>query len=267
MKRLLTILTLIILTACWTTTENKNEQIDNQETIEISAIEETERIIGERIDGPANVRDTINGKVLLSLNDNIIVETAPKKGNWYQIGVYVKLTAKQNEEFKIYPNTDLYSIDGAIIGKSKDTIELWMSDDVAGFFGAYTHSDNIKRHTIPERALESEIDKKHLTLSTLKNFIWSFDFQDYGENTELKYKQLYIYESTVVDHSPRDRITLLFDTKENLIGVIHSRELNLSKYKTYELVRGHSLTVIADIDNKELKRIKDERINFYNSVD
>ena len=106
-----------------------------------------------------------------------------------------------------------------------------------------------------------------MTLSTLKNFIWSFDFQDYGENTELKYKQLYIYESTVVDPSPRDRITLLFDTKENLIGVIHSRELNLTNYKTYELVRGHSLTVIADIDNNEIKRIKDERINFYNSVD
>lgn len=177
------------------------------------------------------------------------------------------MTDQQLEEFKIYPNTDLFSVDGKIIGKSKDTIELWMTDDVSGFFGAYTHTDNIKKQTIPERALESELEKGNLTISTLKNFIWTFDFRDFGENTELKYKQLYIYESTVVDPSPRDRITLLFDTKENLIGVIYSRKLNLTKYKSYELVRGHSLTVIADIDNKEIKRINDERINFYNSVD
>lgn len=267
MNRILTILTVFFLTACSTKTENKNEQVDNKEIYDPNSTEKSERILGERIDGPANVRDTINGKVILTLDDNVLVETAPELGKWFLLGVYVKLTDKQIEDFKIYPNTDLFSVDGKIIGKSKDTIELWMTDDVSGFFGAYTHTDNIKKQTIPERALESELEKGNLTISTLKNFIWTFDFRDYGENTELKYKQLYIYESTVVDPSPRDRITLLFDNKENLIGVIHSRKLNLTKYKTYELVRGHSLTVIADIDNKEIKRIKNERINFYNSVD
>lgn len=267
MKRLIIILTVFFLTACSTTTENKNKHVEIKEIDDTYSTEKSERIFGERIDGLTNVRDTVNGKVILTLNDNALVETATEEEKWFLIGVYVKLTDKQIKDFKINPNTDLFSVDGKVIGKSKDTIELWMIDDVIGFFGAYTHSDNIKRHTIPERALESEINKRHLTLSTLKNFIWSFDFRDYGENTELKYNQLYISESTVVDPSPRDRITLLFDTKENLIGVIHSRKLNLTKYKTYELVRGHSLTVFADINNQEIKRIKDERINFYNSVD
>lgn len=267
MNRILTILTVFFLTACSTSTENKNEQVKNKQMNDTNSTEKSERILGERIDGPANVRDTINGKVILTLDDNVLVETAPELGKWFLLGVYVKLTDKQIEDFKIYPNTDLFSVDGKIIGKSKDTIELWMTDDVSGFFGAYTHTDNIKKQTIPERALESELEKGNLTISTLKNFIWTFDFRDYGENTELKYKQLYINESTVVDPSPKDRITLLFDNKENLIGVIHSRKLNLTKYKTYELVRGHSLTVIAEINNKEIKRIMNERINFYISVD
>ena len=258
---------LIILTACSSSTESRNNQSGNPKTNENNSIDETERIIGERIDGPANVRDTVNGKLLFSLNDNTKVETAPQEGNWFQIGVYIKLTSQQNEAFKIYPNTDLYSLDGEVIGTSKDTIELWMSDNLGGFAGAYTYVDNIKPHTIPERALENEIKKGHLTLSTLKNFIWSFDFQDYDGNKELKYKQMFIYESVVVDPSPRDRITLLFDTRENLIAVIHNRKLNLAKHKSYKLVRGHKLTVVGDIDEKEIKRIQNERVDFYNSVD
>lgn len=267
MDRILTQLSVFFLTACSTATENKNVQVDSKEVNDKKSTEKRERILGERIDGPAHVRDTLNGKVILTLNDNVLVETAPEIVKWFLVGVNVKLTDKQIDDFKIYPNTDLFSVDGKIIGKSKDTIKLWMTDDVSGFFGAYTHTNNIKKQTIPERALESELRNGNLTKSTLQNFIWTFDFQDYSENTELKYKQLFIYESTVVDPSPRDRITLLFDAQDKLIGVIHSRKLNLPKYKTYELVRGHSLTVIADIENKEIKRIKDERINFYNSVD
>lgn len=261
------IIILVLLTACSPTTVNKKEQEEIKEINYIISTEETERIRGERIDGPANVRDSVNGKLILSLNDNVLVETAPEEGKWFLIGLHVKLTEKQFKEFKIFPNTDLYSYDGNIIGKSKDTIGLWMADNVSGFFGAYTHINNIKKHSIPERALESEVSKGHLTLMALGNFVWTFDFKDYGENAELKYKQLFIYESFVVDPSPRDRITLLFDKNDSLVGVVHNRKLNLVYFKTYELVRGHSLTVVASMDKNEIKRIIDDRVNYYNSVD
>lgn len=263
------ILAILFLASCSSKTEKKEEQLDDQE-IEIvgeSSKVTYDKILGERIDGPANVRDAINGKIILELYDGALVETGPEQKDWYLIGLNVSLTEKQLEEFKIYPNTDLYSVEGKKIGKTKDTVELWMSGDKSGIFGGYTHKDNIKEFSIPEIALQKEIEKGNLTLSALKNFISAYDFQDFGGNEELQYKQYFIYESIVVDPSPRDRITLLFDAKDNLIGVIHSRKLNLKNYKTVKLARGHSLTVIADLDKKEIKRITKERINFYNSID
>lgn len=224
-------------------------------------------MLGERIDGPANLRSSVNGKVILTLNDNVLVETAPLLGKWFFVGVNVKLTDKQAKDFKIYPNTNLLSTEGKIIGKSKDTIELWLVGDGSGLIGAYTHFDNIKKHSIPERFLESELEKGHHDLSSLQNFIWTFNFQDFNFNKELKYRQLFIYESKLVDPSPRDRITLLINSKENLIGVFHSRKLNLNKYKSYKMDRGHYLTVIGDLDNKEINRIISERNNFDNSSD
>lgn len=34
--------------------------------------------VGERMNGPANMRDTVNGNVLFSLNDGVLIETSPR---------------------------------------------------------------------------------------------------------------------------------------------------------------------------------------------
>ncbi len=276
MRKHLCLLNLAFLMACSNPPDKKNEPTEIQEinktipTEEISEIATSKKghkIKGERIDGPANVRDTINGRVLLSLNDNVLVETAPEQGKWYLIGITMKLTEQQVKEFKIYPNTDIYSVDDQIIGRTKDTVELWIADEISGLVGAYTHIDNIKNHSIPEKALENEVKKGNLNLTTLKNFLWSFNFQEFRGLTELDYKHFFIYESTVVDPSPRDRISLLFNNKDFLIGVIHSRQMNLNEYETYELIRGHSLTIIVEMNKEEIENIVHKLINFYNSVD
>lgn len=263
------LLIILSLTACSAPTDPKGEQTADQESgiLDTGSEEALEKILGERIDGPANIRDTVNGRIMLTLHDNVLVETAPQQDNWCRIGMSVALNNKQSKELKIYPDTDLFSTDGHMIGKTKDTLELWDAGEKTGMFEAYTHVDNIKKHTIPEIALETEINKGNLTLSALKPYLQTFDFQDFGEHSDLKYRQFYIYESTVVDPSPRDRISLLFDNAGNLIAVVHSRQLSFSDFKTYDLVRGHSLTVFAALDKKEIQRIIRERKAFYNSVD
>src|SRR5690606_16352999 len=124
-----------------------------------------------------------------------------------------------------------------------------------------------KKHSIPEIALEREIRKGHLTFSALKEYVETFGFMEYELNPELNYRQLFIYESTIIDPSPRDRITLLCNKNENLSGVFHTRKLLLPEYETFELTMGHSYTSISNLDKIEKQRIIDERVNFYNSVD
>jgi len=258
MKYLVFILTTILLNSCSNKSEKNNSIISDGET---------ELISGELIDGPANIRDSVNGKIIFKINDNVLVETSPKQQNWLAIGLYVALTDKQLDESKIYSNSDLVLENGQIIGKTIDTVNILIAGEKAGLIVGYTHLTNIKKQTNPEKVLENQILKGNMTLSNLKSYLTAFDFKEYDENKELKYKQLYISETTLVDISPRDRITLLFNKSDNLIGAIHSRQINLKKFKTYELVRGHSMTIFAELEQNEIKRMVKERINFYNSID
>lgn len=265
------ILAILILQSC--SGEYSSDNTKNNHTTESIEKEErevkTERdpIIGERIDGPANVRDTVNGKKLFELYDNVLVETTQSEDDWIQIGMFVKLSKQEERDFIILPNTKLKSVEGNVIGKTSDTVDVWMSDGNSGLITAYTHIGNIKYKTVPELILAKRIEKNEITKNELNQFIEDFNFEyaDSDENSD--FKEYFIYESIVVDPSPRDRITLVFNDQEELIAVAHSRPLNTSGYKTFELVRGHSLTVTSDISEEEIKKMIDKRINFYNSVD
>ena len=69
MRNLLTLILIISLIACHNNSTDKT--INNVDSTQVSLFS------GERIDGPANIRDKINGKVLFTINDNILVETTP----------------------------------------------------------------------------------------------------------------------------------------------------------------------------------------------
>lgn len=224
-------------------------------------------IIGERIDGPANMRDTVNGKVLFSLNDDVLVETGVPEGQWQQVGRFIKLSNEQADSFYILPNTDLKSLDGEVIGKTIDTVYLTMiqSDD-EGFIGAYTHCKNIKPSTVIENVLSAALQNKELDKQALNKLISDFKMQEYDLG-ELGYTEIYLYESIIEDPSPRDRATLLFDKQSKLVGVIHTRNLNTPSYKTYPLIRGHKLTITSNLPQVEVDSLIARRIRFYNSVD
>jgi len=271
MKQIISILTILFLVSCSSNVDKNTDKYQaissDKKTEKKKIISETEFIIGERIDGPANVRNSINGKILFTLNDNVLVETTPTKGKWLQIGLFVKLTNKENKDFRILPNTDLISGDGRIIGKTVDTVDVWMGNEESGLIGAYTHIDNIKKQTIPEIILAKKIEENNISKKGLSKFIKDFEFQDYEQDEQPNLKQLFIYESIVEDPSPRDRITLLFDNSEKMIGIVHSRPIITTKYKTYDLVRGHSLTITTDLTEEEITKMINKRIYFYNSID
>lgn len=260
MRHALTIFCIFYVSAC-------SDNSSNKTATETPATDSTvEKILGERIDGPANIRDTADGKIIFSLNDNILVETAPTENNWLEVGVSVSLTKKQADDFQILPRTDLLSIDGKVIGKTIDTVSVWMRDSKSGYIGAYTHKNNIKLKSIPENCLTEILNLGQLTKNYLTPYITAFNFEkyDYGQLENLT--QYFIYESVIVDPSPRDRITLLFQT-DKLAGVVHSRPIKTNKFKTYELIRGHKLTITADWPQDQIKNLIDKRIEFYNSVD
>jgi hypothetical protein len=222
--------------------------------------------VGEKINGPANIRDTVNGKILFSLNDGVIIETSPAINKWVKIGVFVKLTGKQIEAFKLEKNISLINEIGKTIGKTISQVEISMIEEEMGYIEAYTHQDNINMEFNPEVQLMKILAMGNYQKKTLEPFMKKFGFTEYQEDNKLKFTQYFIYESTVVDFSPLDRITLLFD-KQNLVGYFHTRNMVVKGFKTYELVRGHKLSIIETLPIKDIKSLIQKRNAYYNSVD
>ena len=72
----------------------------------------------ERINGPANIRDSAKGEISFSLNDNVEVETIEPQNDWFKILISIKLT---NEQYRADPlvfkkGTKLFDMKGREIG-------------------------------------------------------------------------------------------------------------------------------------------------------
>jgi hypothetical protein len=222
--------------------------------------------VGEKINGPANIRDTVNGKILFSLNDGVIIETSPAINKWVKIGVFVKLTGKQIEAFKLEKKRSLISQYGKTIGKTISQVEISMIEEEMGYIEAYTHQDNINMGFNPEVQLMKILALGNYQKKALEPFMKKFGFTEYQEDNKLKFIQYFIYESTVVDFSPLDRITLLFDN-QNVVGYFHTRNMVVKGFKTYELIRGHKLSILETMANQDIKSLIQKRNAYYNSVD
>lgn len=214
---------------------------------EPSESKETELIIGERIDGPANVRNKPNGDILFELYDNALVEVSTKPENgWYQVLVYSDIN---DNEFKM---------DSILIGRpiilDKDTIgKVLKSHNVntgrGGDFAyamlyGYLHQKNIKPETVIETVFKKNLSEKGRDFADWEGFIETFKLDknavDYDE-----FESFYNYENALEDPSPGFRIVLLFN-KQNLLGLIHSREMNIENSYTHKLNWAYYVTFFED---------------------
>ncbi|TYP69652.1 hypothetical protein [Aquimarina intermedia] len=270
-KTLLFLLTVIAFSCSEKTKKDKKPVKKENQTVNTSKQENSETIklpnlFGERIDGPANFRDTISGKKLFELNDNTLVITAPEENGWPWAGLYVKVNQEELENLTILPNTSLIDERGELIGKSFDTIRFELySDNYALVYGR-THSGNIKPSTYPESVLSNIIKEGKTKKENHIEYITNFQFEKSEHSIIDEIEEYYIYQSELVDVSPRDRISLLYKS-DFLLAVIHWRNLDLPEYETKDLIRGHSITFVKEISEPEKQTIIDKKINFYGSID
>lgn len=235
---------------------------------------QSSKIPGERINGSANIRDTINGRVLFTLDDNIPVECTEGKNDWHIVALNVRISPEELKNFKIAGGKTLVGLNGEKFGVTINETPLWRADEnggiETGFIKGYTFKENIKPESVIENVLNKIIEEKgnEIVENDLKGLIDSFQLEKCSESSEPDENgKWYSYgDNLIEDISPRDRITLIIDN-ERLIGIVHSHQLNLKNLKTYELIRGHKFTPVANLTQEEIDRIVKERIKWYNSID
>lgn len=252
-----------------TTTEVKIASVvDSQEIPADQAQREdtTEPIIGERIDGPANVRDAINGKVLFTLNDNVLVSCTPLEKDWYSVGLLMEIDAEELDAKKVRKGRKII-IDGQEAGEIKMdmTAPAWKDDKAAwAELIGYTHKDNIKAATIIENALAeyAEMAGNNRTIEVFENFIQNFELEKADQFQG--YTIYYNYENWIEDPSPMWRIGLVF-RKGRLVSILHSRPLDIDEATNHKLDRAFDCLVYDDVEQSE--EIIEMFNGFVNSVD
>lgn len=82
-------------------------------------------VTAQLIDGPANIREKPNGKLLFSINDNVPVDYRFFQNDWYVVSFTVNVPETNfSSENVIAKETKLYDSNGNEIGKTLDNIPL-----------------------------------------------------------------------------------------------------------------------------------------------
>lgn len=252
MRNYLSFFLLILTFSCNVASrENVNMGISKSDKNQKNKSIHSEQIIGERINGPANIRDKPNGEVLFELYDNTLVEATQLKDDWYQVLVNADIKYEEFGLDSIRKGRFLIS-NGDTIGKIVKTHYVSTGqgkDESYAMVYGFTHKNNIKPETVIENALKKEISKNQRNYSSWTNFIRSFELSPNAFNYD-KFETYYNYENSIEDPSPGFRIVLLFQTNK-LIGFIHSRQLNIDNTSTHKLDYNYYISFFNEFSQKE----------------
>lgn len=226
-------------------------------------------IRGERIDGPANIRDTVNGKLMFTLFDNVLVTATDPVNKWLQVGVVADISQQEMNSNKITAGSVIH-INGKPAGKANTDIPLYGAFTTnEGKFGelvGFTSEQNIKPATIIENVFTALLkgNKEAVTKKQLDHFLKDFEFQTFDSLCQ-GCQGYMIYENWIEDPSPLLRLWLIF--KENkLIGVFHSRSLDLQDFSAKSVERGFSFTAFSN-DTLLNKNLTEAFQSFIRQVD
>ena len=252
---------LVLLASC--NLDNKPSKYDHEEDTAVSTTGNTKKstpkpataaapIIGERVKGNATILTRPGGEPIVSLLDYIPLHCAPAKKDWYPVSVDFDIT---KEEFSkpIFHKGRKIKVNGVAAGVLQRDIKLPVSTNGAKMWATvsgFTEKKNVRTGTIIESALTSYL-KQHAGRSTddMQSFIHNFKLEK--ETTLVPYILYFNYESGIDDPSPLYRLALVFQGK-HLIGVLHSRPLQLAGSSSRRLQRGFSVNYLNGID-KSLK--------------
>ena len=201
-------------------------------------------IRGERIDGPANIRDTVNGNLLFVLNDNVHVSATEAEGGWLQVGILADITEDEWNKNRIKKGSQII-LDGRVVGTAISDFTIGSMKTNEGLLGevvGYTSIKNIKPNTVPENALNKILNGREgpIKFDELDTYLKEFEIHSF--DSLIKGAEGYmLHENWVDDPSPLLRLWFIFKDEE-LIGIFHSRALSLSQTRTVSVERSFLFT-------------------------
>ncbi|MFT6746025.1 MAG: hypothetical protein ACJAZ2_000363 [Glaciecola sp.] len=225
-------------------------------------------ITTEVIDGPANIRENLDGKISFELYDGVSIQTTKIKNNWYQIGQFFPISKNQYDQGKLIQGDYIITNEGDTLGKAVVEVPFWThgisEDGPYAFIAGYTHKKNINPNSIVENQLVKIIQDGKISLSEFKPFIDTLGFQ--RDDRFMHYDSYFIYENWITDPSPGYRILLLFE-QDSLAGIMHTRHLPLVDLKPQKIWNDSHVTFMAGYDKTKQVKFINYISNWLQGVD
>ena len=267
-------LCLLVMAACQQPAANKTPSASGTDTAK--QIAETPKsitdlasahLVSEHIDGPANIREYANGKVLFTLEDQVTVETNEPDGGWLAVGVIVD-ESNLNANDEISKGTTLTS-KGKVIGKAMEDLSL--SQIIGGEKGkrtvvisGITTMENIRKETLIEHAfaqLATEAGKQ-LTLDKVKPLLQTFECDTL--NGLMDGIQSYVYyEAPNLIPESSVRFWTVFRGNE-IIAVFHSRPMQIPGVRTEKDPAG--FVSIFSKDEALIKKLRYRHTHYFDGT-
>ncbi|KAA2244411.1 hypothetical protein F0L74_00030 [Chitinophaga agrisoli] len=227
-------------------------------------------VTGERINGPANIRNKVNGEVLFSLDDKALVTCTQAKDGWYQVGLNMDIANDEYGKGKLKKGTPI-KVKGKVVGQILKDMEVSTSTNNEGSWAeliGYTHKDNIYPSTIIENALAfymSTAKDNKRTVAFMQPFINDFELTKDAEQFG-PFLIYYNYENWIDDPSAGYRVVLIFKDGR-LAGVLHTRPLHLMGATTIKAERGYDVDFYNDTPKDDQTDFLNQFNQFIMSVD
>lgn len=247
------------------------QDADSERTADSTAVQEVgitgQPIIGERIKGPANIMDTVNGEGLFSLHDSTLVSCAEEKDGWCTIGLTMEIPRSDYGKDTLGKGRPII-VEGKVVGVVlKDMPVTTSTANMKSFaeLTGYTHKSNIYPITVIENALRGYVDTVgDRSLEAFRPFIQSFALEE--DDRLPPYLTYFNYESWIGDPSPMARVQLVF-RDNRLIGVVHSRPMKLPHTTDHQLERGFRVAFFNDTPREVREDFMKQFNRFITSAD
>lgn len=199
-------------------------------------------LLAEIIDGPANLRKSPNGEVLISLNHGVPIEVLGKKDNWYITRVVFFVKKKDFIGGVVRSGVVLYDQNNIQIGETINLLRFSSYSETSSNYifelKSYTYNGNIIQASFLEDEIIRLVNDKKLDRETL---------------SELKYIELTNWASSFDYNS-----WIVFDPVFDLMGSVIRFIFVLEDSRVVAMVGG------AKLSNQEFDYVKSENIEMWN---
>ncbi|QJB42146.1 hypothetical protein HF324_31615 [Chitinophaga oryzae] len=224
-------------------------------------------IIGERVSPGTVIRSGPKGDVIATLADYIPVHCAPAKDGWCPVSVDIDISAAEYTK-PLFRKGRKFKVNGVDAGVLEKDIRLPVAtngEKMWANLSGYTEKKNIRGGTVIETALVNYLrEHKEHREEDMQAFISNFKLEE--DKTLRPYTLYFNYESGIDDPSPLYRIVLVCQGKQ-LIGVVHSRPLQLPGATTRRLQRNFTIHYFNGIEKSLQEDFAGKFNKFIVSVD